>query len=123
MGKYTQDLQEAVTGVNYTEAEFDVNGRGKIITLYAKPLTSLDFKVVTSKHPNFLSNPSFEGMIDLLIRKCLDDVDTGSKAFDLADKEFMMRRASNVIGDVFNKLFASQIEVTGEELMADAAGK
>lgn len=123
MGKYSEDLREAISGVSYTEADFDVNGKGKIVTLYAKPLTPADFQAITRKHPTFMSNPTFEGMIDLLIRKCLDDLEEKSKAFDLVDKEFLMRRAANVIGDLFNKLFSAQMEVSADESMKDAAEK
>ena len=83
---------------------------GQSVTLKASALTAQDMTVLKRKHPDFMSNPSMEGMVDLLIRKArLAD---GEKAFTLEHKPLLMRLALNLVSGAFGELF-------GEQLVAD----
>ncbi len=57
---------------------------GEGVVIYGKPLTPADLSWVTRKHKNFMSGANSEGIIDLLIRKAMNE--DGEKFFTLEDK-------------------------------------
>lgn len=116
MGMFSDALRSEVGSYDDTE------WRGRLGThdvhLFAKPLTSADFSQVSRKHPDFMSNPTPEGMVDMLILKCRGENDV--KAFDRGDKPVLMRVNTNVLGEIFAALFGTQLdEYTEDDLDAD----
>lgn len=112
MGVLLEDLKAELASITETTAEFEVNGRK--VTLVAKPLTPADMTEITKRHRDFVSNPNMEGMIDLLIRKARIDGQS-TKAFDAADKPFLMKLPTTKIGDLFTTLFGEQLEKDADE--------
>lgn len=82
------------------------------VTIYAKPLTAADFMRLGAKHAGFMTQPSLEGMVDLIIMKAKDA--NGVTAFDKGDKPIMLHMASNRIGEIFGALFGEQMEMLNE---------
>ncbi len=119
-GKYTALLESAVADTTFGSAEFDMDGKGTVVTLYAKPITPMNMQQIGRKHPNFGTNPTMDGMIDFIIMKAFDDAEGKNKAFEATDKPFLMRLSTNVIGRLFNDLFGDQMEIEADELADDA---
>ncbi len=117
MGAFTEDLKAEVSSTPYTTGTMELNG--KTVKLAAKPLTALDMVAIKRAHPDFGSNPTLEGMVDLLIRKAQAGDEDGGAAFDKADKPFLMRLNMNVIGGIFGELFGQQMEATNDETTVD----
>lgn len=72
------------------------------MVLFATPLNAGEFSRLQKKHPNFLTNMSIEGLVDLIIMKALQE--NGEKAFDIGDKPILMRQPVNVVSDVAGQL-------------------
>ena len=72
------------------------------MVLFATPLNAGEFSRLQKKHPNFLTNMSIEGLVDLIIMKALQE--SGDKAFDVGDKPVLMRQPVNVISEVAGQL-------------------
>lgn len=72
------------------------------MVLFATPLNAGEFSRLQKKHPNFLTNMTIEGLVDLIIMKALDE--DGEKAFDVGDKPILMRQPVNVVSEVAGQL-------------------
>lgn len=66
--------------------------------VYFGPLLAGELNRIQRKHPNFLQNASFEGMVDLIILKAENG--QGEKMFTLEDKPVLMREEVSVISNV-----------------------
>mgnify|MGYP000199147942 CR=1 FL=1 len=97
---------------SYVDSEWTGTLGTTNVTLYAKPLTPADFARLGPKHAGFVTNPTLEGMVELIIAKARDA--HGALAFDKGDKPVMMRFNSNKIGEIFAALFGAQMEVINE---------
>ena len=86
---------------------------GTPVTLYSSPLTPNDMKVIARKHPNFMLQPSMEGMVDLIILKAKSD--DGEKVFNLEHKPLLMRLSSNIVTAAFGDLFGEQLTSDEDE--------
>lgn len=113
MGIYLEDLKSEVSNIPLTSGSLTINE--KTIALVAKPLTANDMVSIKRAHPDFGTNPSIDGMIDLIILKARPENDQDTRAFDKADKPFLMRLSMNVIGTLFGELFGSQMEAANSE--------
>lgn len=98
-------LKEEISGYE------DRSWTGKIgstdVTLTAKPLTPADLQFVERKFRGFMSSPTPEGMIALIVRKAQSQ---GSQAFVAGKHEVLLNRVHmNKIGEIFGALFGDQI--------------
>lgn len=117
MGVFTEVLQAHLSTTQFTQATMELGD--KVITLAAKPLTAADMMAIKRAHPDFGNNPTLEGMVDLLILKARVEDGDGQKAFDKADKPFLLRLDMNLIGNVFGDLFSKQMAATSDESTVD----
>ena len=83
------------------------------VTIYATPLTPNDLKIVGKKHPNFMMQPTMEGMVDLIIQKARDV--NGERLFTLEHRPDLMRLNSNTITGAFGELFGEQLTRDDDE--------
>ena len=113
MGKYNELLKATVAEQNDSSTELVLAG-DVVVKLLAKPLRPVDFAGIKRNHPDFMSNPSFEGMVDLIIAKARDE-QSNEAAFDARDKPFLMRMDTTVIGKAFGDLFGAQMEAKADE--------
>lgn len=113
MGALTELLKATLSSTPYTTANLELDGMVKVLA--AKPLTPMDMVSIKRAHPDFGTNPTLEGMVDLLIIKArLDDAE-GQRAFDKVDKPLLMRLDMNLIGQVFGDLFSKQMAAANDE--------
>lgn len=77
------------------------------------PLTAGELNRLQRKHPMFLTNATFEGMVDLIISKCEDA--NGEKLFTLEDKPILMREEVNVIAHVAGEIMGGASSVEDHE--------
>lgn len=87
---------------------------GQTVTLYAKPLTPADNAKVLRKYPNFNVSMDLGGMAMYIALKAEDE--DGNLAFSLGrDLPVLMRFGQNKIGELFQGLFADQVDdIDGE---------
>lgn len=111
MGRFSDALRAEVS--SYVGTTWSGELGGQTVTLTATPLTTRDMTTIRRQHPDFQVNPSLAGMLDLLLIKALDD--TGEKAFDLADKPFLLRVSATKIGEIFGALFGGQFDPEDEQ--------
>ena len=104
-------LKAAVAASDDTKSV--MNLAGTLVNLYASPLTPNDMKNIGRKHPNFMMQPTMEGMVDLVILKAKGD--DGAKVFTLEHKPDLMRLSSNIITGVFGELFGEQLTSDEDE--------
>lgn len=117
MGVLSEKLKAAISAQVATEATIELDGES--IQIAARPLTAADMVAIKRAHPDFTNNPTFEGMVDLLILKARMGDGDGEKAFAKDDKPFLMRLNMGVIGSAFHDLFANQITTTSDETIVD----
>lgn len=79
------------------------------MVLFATPLNAGEFSRLQKKHPNFLTNMTIEGLVDLIIMKALDE--NGEKAFDVGDKPILMRQPVNTVSEVASQLMGEMGDV------------
>ena len=113
MGKFNELLKATVAEQPDSSSELVLAG-GHIVSLVAKPLRPLDLTNIKRQHPDFMSNPTLEGMVDLIVAKARDAED-GNLAFDVRDKPLLMRMDSVAITKVFGDLFGAQLEVVADD--------
>ena len=113
-------LKAAVASTDDTKAVMNFPG-GVSVNVYASPLTPNDLKIVGRKHPNFMLQPTMEGMVDLLVQKAKGD--DGAKLFTLEHKPDLMRLSSTVITGLFGDLFGEQMTFDDEEGQEARKGK
>jgi hypothetical protein len=73
------------------------------LKLYYGPVTGADISRVQKRYKDFLSSPTTDSMVELIVVKCKDA--DGNNAFDLEDKPILLREPVNVIGNVFASIF------------------
>ena len=93
---------------SYEDTEWTGQIGGETVTLTSSPLTGADMTFVTRRHPNFLSSPTFEGMVELLVRKARTE--KGDHAFSVKDKPVLMRFNTDKIAEMFGALFEGQFD-------------
>jgi len=81
---------------------------GEEVTLYAKPLSPADNARVTRKFPNFNNTMEFAGMVEYIVIKAVDS--EGNKVFSEKTKPLLMRLNQTKVGEIFNALFADQLD-------------
>lgn len=111
MGRFSDNLRKEIS--SYADATWTGELGGQMITLTATPITPKDMSIIRRAHPDFQTNPSLPGMLDLIILKARDE--SGEAAFDLTDKPFMMRISASKVGEIFGGLFGSQFEAEDEQ--------
>ena len=74
------------------------------LIIYHHKFTAGEMNRVQKKHSNFLSNPTLEAFVDIIILKALDK--DGEKLFDIVDKPVLMREQIGVISRAANGLMA-----------------
>ena len=92
---------------------------GVEITLTSTALTGQDMTFARKKQADFMSNPSMETMVDLLIRKA-KLASGGGAAFDLTHKPMLLRLKTSLVSGVFSDLFGDQLVTDDPEEEADA---
>jgi hypothetical protein len=86
---------------------------GTEVKLFASALTPNDMKIIGRKHPNFMMNPTMEGMVDLIILKARGS--DGQKMFTLEHRPLLMRLPSASVTGVFGELFGEQMTPEDDE--------
>ena len=114
MGKFNELLKATVAEQPYSSTEITLAG-GAVVNLVAKPLRPIDLANIKHQHPDFMRNPTLEGMVDLIVAKARDVVDDAAAVFDARDKPFLMRMDSTVITKAFGDLFGAQLEMVADE--------
>lgn len=79
---------------------------GKPEKVYYGPLLAGELNRIQRKHPKFLSDTSFDAMIDLIILKAENG--QGEKLFTLEDKAILMREEVSVISTVAAALMSGE---------------
>lgn len=117
MAKFS-NLVSAEAG-GYVETEWQGKLGGTEVRLLSKPLTPNDFEYVSrrTKNPNFMNSPTTEGMVELIIRKAKSE--DGEAAFSIGDKTVMMHWRADLIGEIFQGLFADSLVAETEEDFED----
>jgi hypothetical protein len=106
---------------SYAEAEWSGELNGTTLTLTAKPLTPADMQFVEKMHKGFSTNPTTDGMIDLIIRKARYN---GETAFVKGKHFALLNRVKvNKIGEIFGALFGDQVTAEDEAALDERAGK
>ncbi len=90
MGLFTEELRASVGGDSRERNEADIEINGKTFSLFAYPLTGADMDAIARKNKGFMESPTMGAMADLLIRKVRDQ-ESGEKAFDMKDKQLILR--------------------------------
>ena len=104
-----------------TESEATLILAGTEVKLFSGPLTPNDLKIVGRKHPNFMMNPTMEGMVDLIIQKVRGG--DGQKMFTLEHRGLLMRLPSATVTGVFGELFGEQMTPEDDEAQDNRKGK
>lgn len=81
--------------------EWGENGEPQ--TLFFSEVSARDLSKIQKKHPNFLSDPSMDAMVELIILKAMTK--DGEKAFDIGDKFILMGEPLGTIAKVFGAVF------------------
>ena len=112
-------LTQAVAETVETSATISLSGTD--ITMVSTPLTPADLKILARKHPNFMLQPSMDGMVDLIIQKVRGS--DGVKLFTLEHKGLLMRLPGSTITDIYGQLFAGQLAGEDDEAQETRKGK
>lgn len=120
MGKYNEALKATVAEQPDSKSEL-VLANDVVIRLVAKPLRPVDLSNIKRNHPDFMANPSLEGMVDLIIAKAREE-ESDSLVFDARDKPLLMRMDSTVITKAFGDLFGEQLEKAADEEVSKKMG-
>ena len=81
----------------------ELGEEGKPLVLYATEITGKDLKYLQRKHKDFFQNQTLDGMVDLIILKA--ELEDGSKAFTLEDKQTILGFSINVLSNLSGKMF------------------
>lgn len=103
------------------ETSTTISLAGTEVKLFSLPITAADLRRISRNHPNFLLQPSMEGMVDLIVLKAMDE--NGQPAFTLEHKPMLMRLPSRVITSIYGELFGEQLAAEGEEEQDSRKGK
>jgi hypothetical protein len=80
------------------------------LKLYYGTVSGSDVNRVQRKYKDFLSHPTMDSMVEMILIKCKDA--SGEPAFDLEDKAHLLGEPIGVIAKVFGSVFEA---VTVEE--------
>lgn len=75
------------------------------LVMYCGALTCGDVSRLQRKHANFLSNPTIDAMVDLILAKAEDK--NGEKIFTLEDKPVLMRESVTLISRIAGAMFST----------------
>ena len=75
------------------------------LVIYYGPFLAIEMDKIQRKHPKFLSEVTFPGMVDVIVMKA-EDAD-GNKLFSLEDKPILMREQTGIIARVAAALMSS----------------
>jgi len=78
--------------------------KGKPFVMYCGTLSCYDLSRIQKRHPSFLTNPSIDAMIDLIVLKAADK--SGEKLFTSEDRIDLMGEETTVISEIANQMFA-----------------
>lgn len=116
MGQFHEALRAHIAAPERNSTATVINGNE--VTLFAAPLTGTDLDRLMIKHKNFASAPTINATVDLLISKV--ETEAGDKAFDLADKPFLMKMPLDWINKVRADLFPNQdVDLSDEAVDAE----
>lgn len=121
MGRFTEELRAEVSGDSRPKNEADIEINGKLISMFAYPLTGADMDAIGRKNKGFMDNPSMGAMADLLILKARVS-ETGEKAFDLKDKPLLLRMPLTWFQNAMSELLPdAEADISGsDETIEDA---
>lgn len=97
MSKIAERIKERTSRLQSIEV-LEWGEEGVPEKVFFGPLLTKELHNIQRKHPNFTTNASFEGMVDLIIAKAKNA--DGEKMFDLGDKPVLMREEVRVISEV-----------------------
>lgn len=106
------------------EADSDALATSKVtiggaeVTLMASALTGQDMAFARRKQADFMSNPSLETMVDLIIRKA--KLPDGNSAFTLEHKPMLTRLKVSLVSGIFSDLFGDSLSFDQTEDEAEA---
>lgn len=102
-------LKKEIADTNRVVNEWTGDFGGETVTLCSKPLTPADNHTVLSKYPDFNNSMDLEGMAMYIALKA--ETTGGEKAFSVArDLPLLKRLGQNKVGEIFQALFAGQID-------------
>lgn len=104
MARFNELLRRATSEVERRSATVEIAGES--VTLFAKPLTGADLDRIMARHKSFATAPTLAAVIDLLIMKVEDD--SGARAFDVADKPFLLNMPVHWVNKLRGDLFPDQ---------------
>lgn len=81
---------------------------GQEVTLYATPLTPLDFDKVLRKFPNFMTQTQPAGMALLIASKVMDE--DGTLLLKPGQDVLFRSMDVTVVGDIFGSLFGADLD-------------
>jgi hypothetical protein len=73
--------------------------------IYSGLVTGADIDRIVRRHANFLTSPSMEAMVDMIIHKAEDE--NGEKHFTLEDKQPMLGEPFGLIAEIFGTVFSA----------------
>lgn len=118
MGAFNELLRKEAT--TYDRRSVLVQLGGTDVTLYAAPLTGHDLDALMRRHPKFGEAPTLSAVCDLLIAKC--ETEAGDKAFDAADKPFLLKVGLGKINHIRATLFPDQDADLSDDAIRDEMG-
>ena len=118
MGRYTDKLRAQSQGLERNRVSITLGGEQ--VDIYSLPMTGLDFDWICRQHKDFVENPTVGGIVDLMIRKCTDEV--GEPIFDKQDRPHLMRQDMVWLTMVQNALFPVDDTDLSDERIEDEVG-
>lgn len=90
------------------------------VEFFAPPLTGTDLDRLMLRHKNFATAPTIAATVDLIIAKVENE--DGTKAFDIADKPFLMKMSLDWINALRSALFPNQDTDLSDEAIEKELG-
>lgn len=118
MARFNELLRQATSAPE--RASITVKIADQDVQLFATPLTGSDLDRIMARHKNFATAPTVAAVIDLLIMKC-ETID-GEKAFDAADKPFLLKMPTAWVNTVRAGLFPDQDADLSDEAIEEEVG-
>lgn len=88
---------------------------GQTITLYSKPLSPIDFDILTRRgHANFLTQPTLSGMVEMIMQKSVGE--DGRRIFSPNKHRPLFAKVNQTkIAEMFSALFGDSAVSEDEE--------
>ncbi len=102
---------------NVVRRSCEIDIEGESIVLYGNPLTGVDIDWLTSKHKNFMVNPTAGAIADIIIRKA--ETEGGDKAFDVGDKRILRNLPLGLLTRIRAELFEDDEDMSDERVEDD----